>query len=732
MKIILQALLILLLSTCSILAQDTFQPPVDLPHVDAQVVKGEIKIDGILKEGDWESAKPITNFTQIEPWQGEASRYPSVVRILFSSKYLYVGVFCKDTLGRGAIRVPDMMRDFNWRAHDTFAIAFDGFNDHRNSITFATNPYGVQKDYLSFDDIFFDSDWNGLWKVRTSITAEGWYAEFQIPWKTLRYSKPSGNVSPIWNINFLRLRRATNEISAWSAYPRSFGFNRMEYAGVLNQLAPPKPGTNVQFNPYTMVSGNQTYDGSGEKFESTGVKAGGELKWTMNSNTTLDFTVNTDFAQADADIQVNNVSRFSILFPEKRQFFLENSSLFSPSIVSGKTGGNMQFLPFFSRRVGLSSVGRPLPVEEGLRLVSRNAKQSIGVMALHQGSVDTLPNANIFVGRYSKNFGSKVRLGSMATYKSEANGNVNALGSLDGFIRFDAAQSLNFLVAGSTTENSNSGIGGYAQYFYTSNKFTAWWTESLISEGFDPALGFISRSNVIGTTPGITANLRGNGLPFSNIIRSYQPGVSANIFHQASTRNMTESEIKVTPFWIEMQDGGYYGFSTNIITQDLLSDFMPLGLTIPKGRYNYQRYTLDAGFDPSRKLSYTFQHGFGDYYDGKLTTTNLSISLVPIPHISIKGSVNINRFKAVGAEQGEKEVTLYTLQTRFAINPRVQLISLYQRSNTNLESYNIRLAWEFQPLSYFYLVLNSRETLHGNLEAREQQGIVKLSFLKQF
>lgn len=721
----------LLYSTTHAAAQDIFKPPVNLPHINAKAAKGEIKIDGVLNEPDWQTTQAIGDFIQVEPDQGEPTHHPSSVRVLYSERYLYIGVYCSDSLGKDAIRVPDMMRDFNWRAHDTFAIAIDGFNDHRNSMAFATNPYGTQKDYLSFDDIFFDGDWNGLWKVRTSITDKGWYAEFEIPWKTLRYAKATTDSTVIWNVNFLRLRRTSNEISAWSAYPRSFGFNRMEYAGVLTNLAPPKPGTNIQFNPYVLLSGNRNDNGNEIK-ENTEVKAGGELKWSVNTNTTVDVTINTDFAQADADVQVNNVSRFSVLFPEKRQFFLENASLFSPNVISGKTGGNMQFLPFFSRRVGLSAEGRPLPVDAGLRMVSRNAKQSFGVMGLRQGSLDTLPNASIAVGRYSKNFGTNTRLGSIVTYKSAGDGSTNALGGLDGFIRFDAAQSLNFLLSATTDGEGNEGAGGYAQYFYTSNKFTAWWTQSLISENFQPGMGFVSRTDVIGTTPGMVANLRGRGMPFPKYIRSFQPEVSANIFHQASSRKLTESDMRLTPFYIEMQDGGYYGFGVNVITQDLLSDFKPLGIVIPMGRYEYERYTFSAGSDPSRKLSYTLQHAFGDYYDGSLNTTDVSVSLIPIPHISLKGSINMNQFKNVGGEQTRKEVTLYTLQSRLALNPRVQLIGLYQRTNTSLESYNIRFAWEFQPLSYVYLVVNSRESLMSENQNREQQGIVKISFLKQF
>ncbi|MGE0588295.1 MAG: DUF5916 domain-containing protein [Cyclobacteriaceae bacterium] len=722
----------LLISIITVTAQDIFKPPVDLPNIKAVPASGNIAVDGRLDESDWATAEAISNFIQIEPHQGQPSLNPSFVKVLFSKSHLYIGVFCSDSLGKGAIRVPDMMRDFNWRAHDTFAIAIDGFNDKRNSMTFVTNPYGTQKDYLSFDDVFFDSDWNGLWRVRTSITDHGWYAEFAIPWKTLRYAQPEESEN-LWNINFLRLRRESNEISAWSAYPRSFGFNRMEYAGTLQGLTPPPPGTNIQFNPYLLISTNSVKKDGADRVTTNDVKAGGEIKWSVNTHTTVDLTLNTDFAQADADVQVNNVSRFSVLFPEKRQFFLENASLFSPSLLSGKTGGNMQFLPFFSRRIGLSAEGRALPVDAGLRVVNRGAKQSAGIMGLRQGSLDTLPSADIFVGRYTRNFGNKFRLGTIATYTSTGHDQTNLLAGVDGFVRMDAAQSLNFLVSGShSTATNENGLGAYGQYFYTSNLFTAWWTETIISENFQPDLGFVSRTDVIGTTPGVTANIRGKRLPFNGIIRSYQPGVSANLFHQASSGKLTEQDIKLTPFYIEMQDGGYYGFSASMITQDLLTDFTPLGIFIPKGRYEYNRYSFVAGSDPSRKWSYTLQHDFGKYYDGSLRTTDFMVSIIPMPHIALKGGVNWNQFSSVGSEEGKKEVTLYTFQGRLALNPRVQLIGLYQRTQSGLESYNARFAWEFRPLSYIYLVVNSRETPTNELTAREQQGIVKVSFLKQF
>lgn len=726
----------LLVGTTSlrVFAQDTFLPADSKPFVSAKYINHDLSIDGALNEADWETVDSLGNFIQIEPNQGAPSRNRTVVKLLYNNQYLYVGVYCYDSLGKEAIRVPDMKRDFEWRAHDTFAVCIDGFNDKRNSISFVTNPYGAQKDYLSFDATLFDGDWNGLWKVRTSITSKGWYAEFQIPWKTLRYPKQAEN-GQTWGVNFLRLRRASNEISAWSPYPRSFGFNRMEYAGEIKQVQPPLPSTNIQINPYSLFSLERSSNGDNEATHNK-YKIGGEVKWAINTNTVADLTISTDFAQADADVQVNNVSRFSILFPEKRQFFLENASFFGPGLIAdGNKGGSMQMLPFFSRRIGLSNEGRPLPIDAGFRLVNRSAKQSAGVMFVQQGSVDSLSSSGSFVGRYSRNVGKQNRLGMIATLRSSPGSYSNLVGGLDGFMRFGASQSLNFMALQShTTNNSGQGFGGYAQYYYTTNKITAWLTETVLTKDFKPELGFLSRTDVIATSPGVVANLRGKYLPFKKYIRSYQPSILASWYHQASTRILTEREIIVSPLFIEMQNGGCYGFTISDINQNLISDFNPLGISIASGKYHYKRFSFSAASDPSAKISYTLRYDFGNYYNGELKTTDVSVSIIPLPHISLKASLNRNQFEAVGKLSETKDISLFTIQGRLALNPRVQLTGLYQRITANdLDSYNVRFSWEYKPLSYIHLVLNSRESLNAeSSQQREVQGIFKVSYLKQF
>jgi len=211
-------------------AQDIFPPPVEKLKVTAHAITGDMSIDGQLDEHFWAEATPVSDFIQVEPNQGNPSQFRTIVKVLYNDKYLYIGAICYEKNGKKRIRVPELNRDFSFRQNDTFAVGLDGFNDQRNTITLAVNPYGTQKDYLSFDDVLFDSEWNGMWKVRTSIGEDYWIAEFSVPWKTLRYATPNDlEESTNWGINFVRQRRASNEISAWSPYPRSFGFNRAEY-----------------------------------------------------------------------------------------------------------------------------------------------------------------------------------------------------------------------------------------------------------------------------------------------------------------------------------------------------------------------------------------------------------------------------------------------------------------------------------------------------------------------
>ncbi|MFD2571461.1 DUF5916 domain-containing protein [Spirosoma soli] len=738
-----------------------FAPSKTPKTIRATEILDNLKVDGSLTEAEWQRATPVSNFFQVEPYQGNPLGSQTDVRVLYNRKFLYIAAFNRDTLGRSALRATDFKRDFDNQAHDYFAVSIDGFSDRRNAMSFSTNPYGTQRDLLSFDDLLYDIEWDGLWRVRTSRTDSGWVAEMAIPWQTLRYARSLGtsalqaisgdstgqNNEQSWGINFARNRRAANELSAWSPHPRAFTPLRMEYAGRLTGIKPPPPSPNVRIQPYILLS-DDAYKGTevGDS-RATKVKIGGDAKWAINPNAVLDLTVNTDFAQADVDRQVNNVTRFSVFFPERRQFFLENASLFGVGLVGRDLGegGNMTIQPFFSRTIGLAilpdGTSKPVPIDAGARFVYRSLSRNFGGMFIRQRGTDDSPTTDFIVGRFSQNIGRQNRIGALLTVKNVHTGAgvssyQNSVLALDGFFRLSSSLSYNAMVIGSTSSGgTGQGMAGYSQFFYRSNQFVGWITQSVVTRGFNPEMGFVSRSDVVANTPGFFFVNRGKWLP--KWIRGFEPGAFVEMYHKASTGRLQELQVNMNPVWFAFQNGGFLGLFVNPNVQRLDDgDFRPLGIGIASGTYRYARYSLLFSSDASKKVSYQLNAETGNYYDGRLNYVSGTLRISPIPHFSLTSSAEINQFRNVGLERYSQTVGLYSIESRMAVNPRLQLISFFQRNTYNDKNvWNVRLAWEFQPLSFLYIVYNNG-VYAGSLRERDRQQeqhiIGKLSYLKQF
>jgi len=368
-------------------AQEIFLPDSIKKQTQAVRIEHSIKIDGKLEESAWSTANPITNFVQVEPFQKQEASQKSVFKLLYNKDYLYIAAILHEPLGKKALRVTNLQRDFDYGRSDQIGISIDGFNDERNAMIFMTNPYGSQRDLLAFDDQVFDEDWDGLWRVRTSRTDTAWIAEFSIPWQTLRYQRSSDFNT--WGINFFRMRRMTNEQTIWSALPRSFTPARMQYAGKLSNISPPPPKANIRFQPYLLISEDK-YDGSEFYDQKNGskIKMGGEIKWAITPNTVLDLTYNTDFAQADASLFAAGLSPIEEYF-----------------------GGQQRIQPFFSRRIGLDAEGNPVPIVLGARIVNRSTKSNTGFMYVRQKGNDINSATDFLVGRYSQNIGKQNRIG---------------------------------------------------------------------------------------------------------------------------------------------------------------------------------------------------------------------------------------------------------------------------------------------------------------------------------
>ncbi|MEO1202921.1 MAG: DUF5916 domain-containing protein, partial [Pseudomonadota bacterium] len=640
-------------------AQDIFQPPLERSQYRALRTDVPVKIDGRLDDPVWSLAEPVTEFMQKDPYQGEPITYPTEVRLAYDDSALYVSAICyqPDDL----LRAQNLDRDFDYNENDLFGIAIDGFLDERNAVVFQTTPYGNQRDMEVIDSNEFNSDWNARWSVRTRIEEDRWIVEFAIPWRNLRYPEGTDRLGVI----FARNIRHLNEKTSAPAVPRAFTVYRMAYEAEIVGIAAPKPSANVQMNPYTLVQNT-----SAETSE-TSTEIGGEVKWAISPNTVLDVTVNTDFAQAEVDRLVVNLERFSVFFPERRQFFLENANLFNASVTNW-------IRPFFSRRIGLDELGQPIPLDGGLRLTRRTSKEEFGLLAMNQQALAASPESTFGVARYSRNLGDQSRLGGMVTWRRDAAiqgldhsrpSNDNYTFTIDGLWRPAQSMAVQAMVSASRDDALGSGIGSQLWAFYENN----WLYVGLLeyyNKDYEPGVGLeILDTNYMMHSPAISFDLRPDWLP--GAIRNLNPGVEAYIFQDSEDGDLLFGYAPIRPMRVYFQNGAQVGLFVEPNWQRLEEPFFPTGIEIAPGDYDYTRYRLSTATDQSSALSASFDVEVGDYFDGELTNYSASVRYAPLPHVELSADMDINEIRGLGVNNEDDTTRGLSASLRLTPNRRV-------------------------------------------------------------
>lgn len=689
-----------------------------------------IVLDGFLNETDWAFCKPLKNFTQQWPTQGEMAQLDTEVRILYDDKNLYFGMICYDSLKNNTVRVTNFRRDFT-SGSDYVNISIDAFGDKSTAYVFYTTPLGVHGDAIVLDDTYFDMDWNAIWHVKTSINDTCWVAEFAIPWTTLRYPRTDGEA--IFNINFGRGVQRINETSTWSPVPRAYGMNNMRYSGKLSFQSIPEPSTNIQFQPYLLSQTNQNFDG-GIPVVSPKAKLdfGGELKWAITPQTVVDVTYNTDFAQADVDDQVVNYERYSYYFPEKRQFFLENSSAFTATF-------NTHFpnQPFYSRRIGLDDSGNPIPILGGARLVSRNTQYMLGALIIRQQEQFGSPSTNFGVLRYTHNFSANSKLGGIITFKNEERldsiyPTQNYTATVDGFSQITKTLSWSYLASGSITDGKFGGDGLALSSFFLlrSSLMQAWLTQTLITNSYNPEVGFVNRKDILYHASGIRSRWQPHWKP--DAVRYFGPGISFEHYNSATSGTCVEGIYTITPIVIVLQNGHSFSWNIDYQHQNLIEPFFPLGVKVNADKYNYLQSLVSLATNPSNKFSGTIAYRCGGFYDGNIARYRAILAYSPIPNISFSTDYFITNVKNLGEHKTNINVTTAAASLRLALNPKVQLITGFQwNSLSDFTNWNLRFAWEFRPLSFIYIVLNSNEWNNPESPMLKQNAIGKVSYIMQ-
>lgn len=704
-------------------AQQAFPPPAIPRELNATRTQGTLTIDGSLDEPDWSVAPVADRFVQAEPRQGDPATDPTEVRVLFDAQHLYVGVRCLHAGDAWRMRVRDLRRDFDETTDDFFGIAIDGVRDGRSATVFRVNPLGALRDQQTVDGGLADVDFDAVWMARTTRTPQGWIAEIAIPWSTLRY-RAGGDA---WNINFQRVSRRRNESSGWSPWPRVMAPYRMDYAGRLTGIEPPPPSRNLRLQPY-VVGETQRRVVDGDRDADRSANIGMDLKWAVSPDTVLDVTVNPDFGQTDVDRQVVNLTRFSVFFPERRQFFLENRGAFY-------TGNTSRFEPFFTRRIGLAEDGSPVPIRAGVRLSQRSPTHAFGALAVSQEGDEG--GSEFGVVRYVRNFRGQNRVGGLLTARHDGGGATNLVAGIDGFWR----PSVTSFVRGTLTRSATSGTGGegWGGYIWAANDAN-WgyvgYISELVTRGYDARTGFVVRNDYLRISPAVTLDWRPRWRP--RVVRRLQPGFTLEHIVTPDDGRVQEGYVTLRPFTVQFENGGMFMYAAQPNWQRPQAVFRPVpGVDIAPGSYEYLRHTFTAQSDPSARLAARLESAFGGYFDGRLQTWRGLVQATPDPRVALSADYTVNRLQSVGVTRASITTHLLGVEARLAATPRLQVVSFGQWNTVARQAtVNARFSWEYRPLAFFTIVYNDRAPIDGRgvtvpAPAATRQLLAKFTWLWQ-
>lgn len=681
-----------------------FEPP--LPdarlHLTATRRATAPVLDGKLD--DWPAAPTVDGgFVQFEPQQGAPANRHTAVWLAYDEQHLYVAARLEQP---EPINQRDLRRDFGWIEADSFGVALDPFGDGRTALVFQVNPYGAQRDMQVLDDEVSELNWDTLWRCATSRDAGGWTVELALPFRSFRFGPGP------WGLQLIRRQRGVNEDSSLTPVPRSVSLWRMTYAALLDGLElPPPRALDVQLRPYLIARAQKVGDAPWGVLPS----GGGEVTWAPSKSTVVDLTGNTDFAETDVDRRVVNLSRFSVLFPERRQFFLESAGVFT---VAGDSG----LQPFFSRRIGLVS-GVPGVVYGGARVVHRSTQRSLGALVVATAPNPAARAAVLGVARYAHNLGATGRVGGLVTFRHDFEregepGTTNVVPALDGFTRLG-----NFTLSGSgmgsftrAASGDTGGAAGSLKLGFQSNTFSFSLRGFGLTPRFDARSGFVSRDNVFGASLDLGFDLRPSWLP--GFLRNTGPWLETYALWSSDRARFQEANVLLAPVWIQFRGGDEAWLFAEGTAQVLDDGFRPLrALTVDPGTYLYGRAGLSFFTQASRKVAVGVDASVGRYYVFDELRTNARVSLQLIPHVQVAATYGFNHFWSGGLGPAGVDSHLLLLETRLAVSPKLQLIGSFQRDSAgNRLVTNARIAWEYLPLSFLYLVLTDTREAYASTE----------------
>lgn len=685
------------------------------PSVQAARVDEPVVVDGHLADAAWLRARPAKDtWLQTNPDLGMPASEPTTVRLVYDDEALYVGVVLYDS-ETDRLSVPGLEQDFDTPSADIFGIAIDTYHDEQNGFLFAVNPGGALWDAQAFNDQRdLAPAWEGIVDVETSVNDSSWIVEMKIPFTTLRFNPTAGEQT--WGINFSRRIRKRNEDAIWAPLPVQYRVYKFSLAGDLEGLRDLPAGRNLWVKPYAL----------GERLSGArhgAVDADGDLgldaKWGLTSRLTLDLTANTDFSQVEVDREQVNLSRFSLFFPERRDFFLENEGTFAfqdISIRNYRTGsGPNSFRLFNSRRIGLSSSREPLPIGGGARLTGRiGDRLEVGFLDMQTRTTNELLDEgeftaeNFAVARVKAHLGGGSTVGAMFINRQETAGSGPSDYNRSFGIDANVEVARNVLVSAywaRTEDRTPVGPDNDVAMGQVAWRNTFWNVSGLfkhVGDGFAPETGFIDRTGVrryYGTL-GVHPRVLGYG------VREVNPYIEIDTYTDLSDR--LETRTLRAGAEVSLLSGG----SITLTVADRferLFEPTPIGqATVPTGTYEWIEPALRLSTAGNRRLSVSASAQTGDFFDGTRTSISGDVTYRVNEHLLFEVGTERNDLE-LGGESFTAD--LFTARARYAYDTRTFLTAFAQYNESDDELIlNARFNLIHAPLSDVFLVYTERRS----------------------
>ena len=691
------------------------------PTHPATRASGPIVIDGRPDEAVWLEAPPITRFIQSRPDLGHPATQETIVRVLYDDEALYVAAICYDTEPDN-LTVTSLERDFSPLDSDVFSFVLDPNLDRRNAFLFYINPYGSFGDAQAFDDNrILNYAWDGVAEVETQLTDFGWTVEIAIPWTTIRFDGADG--SQDWGFNAQRRIRRINESSTWAPLDRREFQPKVSRAGTLTGFDGLEQGRNLRLVPYARGSvalGSGGVSGGGDE-----VDAGLDVKYGITSSLTLDATYRTDFSHVEVDQLQVNLTRFPLFFPERRNFFIENSGMFEfgdGTLREYRLGvSGRDFTLFHTRRIGLAQGGEVIPIVGGVRLTGSADKFEVGALAMRTGTAGGRTSENFAVVRLRRRLLGASNVGLMMTHRNlvgeEGQAVHNRAFGVDAnFTLADHLLLTSYVVAAESSDPEGELKDRSALRFSAGWRDRFWNTSALyrrLGGEFDPGLGFVRRRGINNyyATFGIHPSVDRFALQEIN------PYVAIDYF--TNLESVLETRSAQAGLGFTFDDGSRSSLTYENLFERLFEPFQVSRSDLSVGVDDYQ--TQEVAFShrtsPAGVLSGSVSISHGGYFDGTRTSYGVGGVWHPSPHLALEVTMTRNEITLptgdLVADLAGLELSLYPT-TDLLMTAFVQYNGLTDEIVSNL-----RLRFIHAPLSDLYVVFSERRDARGEFDPQQ-------------